>query len=425
MNANSGENQKDYFLVDGEGNLLNDIQWDFETITSIIIYPIPNEKMNIGNGNFITNSLKSQSETNYTRSNSGKSIYFLRDIAFSKCANLNVYKITHILSEDVLSGSYIGFLRITTGADVNLSDMELYSRKYSLSGRSTYDLNITGIVNLNCENIVSNDILDTSRWGILGTNYTKDVVFKNCVLNRIDAHQGIYNLSAYDCEIGSRGFVLIGQGDLHIVNTNVIAETFISLRDDYGSTWNGNVYIDNCTYTYKGTYSPKLFSYSFSYDDDGSLHDFGYECKFPNVYINNLTIDNQYNKKSEYILIFPNYNSKNSMVTEVTKDYWPDEIIINGYKFINNNYENPYIKISIDDIESLKDTKIYINDIIKGDLDEDGIITVNDLAMLKLHYIGLRPLKNNIIEVADIDEDNKVTINDIALLKLILIKITK
>jgi len=52
-----------------------------------------------------------------------------------------------------------------------------------------------------------------------------------------------------------------------------------------------------------------------------------------------------------------------------------------------------------------------------GDLDKDGDIDVNDLAILKLHLIG-RELENSDKHLADLDGDNAITINDLAKLKL-------
>ena len=64
----NGASQMDVFLIDGDGNVLNDIQWDFDKITSLSIYPIPSEKMQIKNGKFITNNIETYSEAAYSRS---------------------------------------------------------------------------------------------------------------------------------------------------------------------------------------------------------------------------------------------------------------------------------------------------------------------------------------------------------------------
>ena len=339
-NASSGNVQRDYFVIDKSGNVMNNIQWDFEQITSFTIYAIPNEKMHIKNGNFTSNNLLSKSETNDCFRNL-KEYYYERNIYFNNIANATIENINHTVPNDNMSGSYRGFVKIANFANIKLKDCNLYSRKFCRSGRSTYGLYLSTGVNLLCENIVSNDINESDRWGIVCSLYCRDVKFNQCTLNRIDSHMGMYNLTVENCNIGYWGLRLIGQGDINVIDSQVTSPQFISLREDYGSTWNGNVNIINSKYKYVGTAAPRMFSIGVSLDDDGSLHDFGYECKFPNVNIENLTIDNENDNKYNYVWIIPNSTSG---CEKLLDSYWPENIYINGYKFENNLLENPYIK---------------------------------------------------------------------------------
>ncbi len=59
---------------------------------------------------------------------------------------------------------------------------------------------------------------------------------------------------------------------------------------------------------------------------------------------------------------------------------------------------------------------------VTGDMDKDGKTTVNDLSLIKLHFIQKENLEGIVLEAANIDDDNRVTVNDIACLKLVLIK---
>ncbi len=61
--------------------------------------------------------------------------------------------------------------------------------------------------------------------------------------------------------------------------------------------------------------------------------------------------------------------------------------------------------------------------VITGDLDGDGIVTVNDLAKLKLHYVEIENLEGCYLKAADIDNDGMITVNDIAQIKLSLINL--
>ena len=60
---------------------------------------------------------------------------------------------------------------------------------------------------------------------------------------------------------------------------------------------------------------------------------------------------------------------------------------------------------------------------VTGDIDRDGIITVNDLAKLKLHCIDLKKLTGIELKVADVDYTGNVDTNDIARIKLVLINL--
>ncbi len=59
--------------------------------------------------------------------------------------------------------------------------------------------------------------------------------------------------------------------------------------------------------------------------------------------------------------------------------------------------------------------------IVKGDIDGDGKITINDLARLKLHCIEQELLQGEELKAANVDTDNIITINDLAVIKLVLI----
>lgn len=61
--------------------------------------------------------------------------------------------------------------------------------------------------------------------------------------------------------------------------------------------------------------------------------------------------------------------------------------------------------------------------IVIGDIDGDAEISVNDLGMIKLHFIDYQILEGNSAKAADVDGDGEITINDIAQIKLVLINL--
>lgn len=131
----------------------------------------------------------------------------------------------------------------------------------------------------------SNDIMDRSRWGIIGTNFCKNLIYDGCELSRFDAHQGVTNAAIRNSTLGYMGVRLTGFGNFAIENSTVRDRSFITLRPDYGSTWNGDIIIRNCRFIASG--NPVILNGS----NDGS-HDFGYTCHLPNrIIIDGLRIE--------------------------------------------------------------------------------------------------------------------------------------
>lgn len=205
-NNSYGTEQKDIFRIDNDGNVLNDIQWDFSNVSLIRLVPITAYEINISNGNFIT-ILSGKEEKKYI----GRNILCNR-------SNTIIRNVTHTVDNaEKVGGPYYGFIRISHATNVEIRDCELYTHKYNQS--SSYDLIIENSTDIMLNNVISNDIEDTRRWGITGSNYTKDVVYYKCTLNRIDAHCGVYNLTIDNCVVGVKGITIVGGGKLNISDT--------------------------------------------------------------------------------------------------------------------------------------------------------------------------------------------------------------
>ena len=46
------------------------------------------------------------------------------------------------------------------------------------------------------------DIMDSRYWGLMGTNFCKDMVLKDRKISRFDAHCGVHNVTMQGCEFG-------------------------------------------------------------------------------------------------------------------------------------------------------------------------------------------------------------------------------
>ena len=60
-------------------------------------------------------------------------------------------------------------------------------------------------------------------------------------------------------------------------------------------------------------------------------------------------------------------------------------------------------------------------ELIIGDINGDGKVTVTDIAKIKLHFIEKEFLTGKELMAADINKDGRITITDVALLKLIFL----
>ena len=413
-NQNSGNSQRDLFKIDNEGNVLDDIQWDFDYVSSITLIPIPEQQLIVQNGNFITNLPKEEYEQ--------ETSYFNRNI-LCKRSNTVLRNINHEANNsEYIGGPYLGFIKISTATDVRLEDSRLYSFKYK--AKSSYGLFMENAVDITISNVTSNDINQTNRWGITGTNYTKDVTYKNCVLNRIDAHSGVYNLNIENCEIGSKGITVVGSGNLNITNTiSHYKDGLVYLRDDYGSTWDGTINISNCELTNLQT--PKIIGFKIIYDNDGKLHDYGYPLYLPNININGLKI-NDSNINSEVSDIYIFYNSKEQTGVEngdITHNYTlPQNIVVKNFEttakrgvqlFYNKFYETgPEISTEEDvDItasfldEKLKNAILELAQNVTGDKNKT-VIYKSDADKISKNSDGVLDLSNK--EITNLSRNRNI-----------------
>jgi hypothetical protein len=172
----------------------------------------------------------------------------------------------------------------------------------------SYDLLVNNALNVsfvNCSQ--TNDINDRTYWGILGSNYCKNLVYDNCVFSRFDAHQGVANATIRNSTLGHMGINAIGRGTLIVENSTIRGRSLINLRPDYGSTWEGEIIIRNCIFVPSGGRS---VSASLISGFNSGQHDFGYTCYMPErITIETLHIDDS-NHPEDYQgpTIFSNFN---------------------------------------------------------------------------------------------------------------------
>ena len=308
LNQDNGTSQTDIFVVDKNGNVGMDapIIWDFDQITDVTVLPIDEKTLKITGGRFTT--IANQAESKYT--------YYSRNIAIRR-SNVLVNGLEHrVTGEGDHGAPYGGFINIRDCSYVTVKNTILTGHKtyYTIgsAGKSvsmgSYDISVSRALNVsfvNCSQ--TNDINDSMYWGIMGSNYCKNLLYDNCTFSRFDAHKGVANATIRNSTMGHMGINAIGSGTLTVENTTVLGRSFINLRSDYGSTWQGEFVIRNCIFVPANgrPTSASLISGSYS-----GQHDFGYTCYMPErITIENLHIDDS-NHPSDYQgpAIFANFN---------------------------------------------------------------------------------------------------------------------
>jgi hypothetical protein len=308
LNQNNGASQTDIFVVDKNGNVDKNspIVWDFDQITEITALPIDETPLTITGGRFTT--IANKAESKYT--------YYSRNIAIRR-SNVVVEGLEHkVTGEGDHGAPYGGFINIHDCSYVTVKNTVLTGHKtYSTIGAAgkpvtmgTYDLSVNRALNVSFVNVSqTNDINDPTYWGILGSNYSKNLVYDNCTLSRFDAHMGVANATIKNSTLGHMGINAIGSGTFTVENCTIRGRTLINLRSDYGSTWQGDFIIRDCVFVPAGgrTASASLIGGSYS-----GQHDFGYTCYMPKqIVIENLYIDDS-NHPGDYKgpAIFSNFN---------------------------------------------------------------------------------------------------------------------
>ena len=309
--------QEEIVIVNKDGSIdgVSKLQWDWKDICSIEKYTIDETTLYVSGGTFTTivNVLPTRE---YCRRGISiiRSNVVMSDVKHYLTGEEAQYTATSYVngkSYPRLGAPYQGFFRLDHCAYVTLKDcvfsdhLCVYGMTYdngtpnNVNKTAPYDYYAEYAAMITIDHCTcATDIMDTSRWGTMGTNYCKEIVVQNgCKINRVDAHKGTYNLTVKDSEIGCWGICAVGFGDMVIENVTGHSEYFISLRRDYGSAWYGDIYIKNCTWDIRNDYVPELIlcnydpSYLYGYDTVTSGNKTYYCCMPTSVNIDGLTID--------------------------------------------------------------------------------------------------------------------------------------
>ncbi len=305
LNQNNGSRQTDNFLLKADGTIAHPLLWDFAHIDRCAAYPVDAETLHLKGGFFRT--IANQAPSRYT--------YYARGLSVER-SNVEISDVHHEVTGEGQTGApYSGFLIIRNCSRVLVRGCVFAPHKiYNTIGSAnlpvsmgSYDISVGSATDVTFADCRQHDILDTTRWGLIGSNFCKNITLDGCVFSRMDAHQGVYGYTIRNCILGHQGLNAIGSGLLTLENSELYGSNLISFRSDYGSTWDGDVVVKNVVWHPCGgrVCTPNVFGMS----NDGQ-HDFGYVCSMPhNILLENVTVDDTHTPDGYGgASLFSNYN---------------------------------------------------------------------------------------------------------------------
>ena len=258
---NKASSQKrEMLIVDADGNVdpSTPVMWDYSEITAVQVRRLDEAPVTMSNGTFVTIANRLWSFTDEERAEGWRDgsqyYYYGRGIDIRR-SNTTVRGVTHIVRGEEERGGYpyAGWYAANNCANILFENCKMTGHKtYRTSSNNTemgsYDINLTNAVGITWRNCTQlNDITDPGYWGVMCSNFGRNLTYDHCVLSRFDAHEGSWNITVKDSVLG-HAFNAVGGGELLVENTKKYGECwqFLYLRNDYGSPWRGNITIRNC-----------------------------------------------------------------------------------------------------------------------------------------------------------------------------------
>ena len=356
VNANNGNFQKELINIDKYGNIdpTTAFLHDYNDVTTITVIK-EDEPITIRGGHFIQIANRTLEGGGYY----GRGFYITRArVTFRGF----VYSIE---GEGEHGNPYSGFLTFHECSNILVEDCTLQAHKTYFNikpsgakvGMGTYGLSMGSSNNItfrNCiqSNFYADDGVNTRRgvWGIQGSNLCKNLTYENSRLSRFDAHMGCRNANIKNSDVS--GLRLIGGGTITIENSNVYSATLISLREDFGSTWHGDIIIKDVL-LFNGNYIASLMYAIWS------NHDFGYQTYMPETVI----VDNLRLTGGDTLRLFTEpfvEQYKNILKDEIDGEPNKNKMIPPKKIIIRNNKAG--LKFILPDSDFFKDTEIIFED---------------------------------------------------------------
>lgn len=329
-NANSGADQRECILVDRSGNVdpSTPLLWDYSAVTGMVAYRADETPITLKGGEVTT--IANQAESKYN--------YYARGIIVTRC-NTTIRGVKHYITGELDHGApYTAFIMVSNTNKILIDDCvftghlqyqtinENTGQRSSMGSYEIQSGNANNVTWSNCTQ--TNEITDPKYWGVHASNYSKNLTMVGCILSRFDAHASLYNATVKNCTIGL-DLNIMGAGTLYVENvTRNFRPNFMSLRGDYGASWDGDIIIKNCNFQTTQSVSYLLNCGSWV------SHDYGYPCTMPhNITIENFTLLGV--AKSFYI--FNTFTETDDALTDPVNPYGLcSSVKMTGYKSMDN-----------------------------------------------------------------------------------------
>lgn len=261
--------REEFFYVEEGGRIIGDVAWEFDDYTSLVAYPCDSNYLIVDGGTFyLSGDNPGKTYDGYWKN--GFSITRSRTIIRNQWMGLERG------NQDISLTPHSGFYAFSRTYDVALENVRLIPWIQDREGKDedvaagTYGIGCGRTLKSRFFNVIAEGA--KGYWGVFGTNLNKDFLIDQCTLNRVDVHFHCWNLHIKNSSIGYKGITVTGGGKLIIENTIVWARRyFLSFRRDFGSKWDGDIYISNCRYmpseegeTAILNFSPANFNYHYS-----------------------------------------------------------------------------------------------------------------------------------------------------------------
>ncbi len=383
-NQNSGAVRRDFVILDENGNVdpTTPVIFEFERISGVNVVPINDNPITINGGYFETIANKTHDSIEHTLNGEPvtytdhRNVYheYRRGFKIER-SNVTFTNVRHKMRKGSEASAgyykdpsdnkwkystknggypYYGFLFFNTASNVDVIDCDLtghivyYEDKSEFTNDTgtasagvpmgTYDFVIeySNDIVFNGVEMRGTDIADSSYWGIMSSNGSKNLEFSNCKISRIDAHRGFWNMKIDNTVIGHT-LNIVGGGTLEITNTQRrTGASFMSLRGDYGATFEGNMILKNCLLDAIKSFRSQeggvrdddkrettgyIINSGFKSDTANYLNwKFGYTCYMPE----NVTIENFVSKATGTTYVFNKlvdgaFNASNVTQYQITK----------------------------------------------------------------------------------------------------------